>query len=114
RISLMRRYRQYSWLSTLTAANLLPGTRRHGERTSKELEDIWLLRALTATKRSSWGLKARVEFHGLPIATVQAIQMCDDLTERPMNWCYIDDNRVGDHIWWISDVRRFRSHYPEW
>ena len=31
-----------------------------------------------------------------------------------MNWSYVEDNRVGDHIWWISDVRRFQSHYPEW
>ena len=21
---------------------------------------------------------------------------------------------TGDHIWWISDVRRFQSHYPNW
>ena len=47
-------------------------------------------------------------------SVLEAIQMCDDLTERPMNWSYVDDNRMGDHIWWISDVRRFQSHYPEW
>jgi CDP-paratose 2-epimerase len=23
-------------------------------------------------------------------------------------------NRIGDHMWWVSDVRKFRSHYPEW
>ena len=23
-------------------------------------------------------------------------------------------NRTGDHIWWISDVRRFQEHYPNW
>ncbi|HNR36335.1 MAG TPA: NAD-dependent epimerase, partial [Candidatus Hydrogenedentes bacterium] len=27
---------------------------------------------------------------------------------------YVEDNRIGDHIWWISDVRRFQSHYPDW
>jgi CDP-paratose 2-epimerase len=45
---------------------------------------------------------------------LEAIKMCDDLTGRPMNWCYVDDHRMGDHIWWISDVRRFQSRYPEW
>ena len=25
-----------------------------------------------------------------------------------------EDNRAGDHIWWICDVRKFQSHYPEW
>jgi CDP-paratose 2-epimerase len=45
---------------------------------------------------------------------LEAIKMCEDLTGRPMNWSYVEDNRVGDHIWWIGDVRRFQSHYPEW
>jgi len=31
-----------------------------------------------------------------------------------MNTRYTEDNRVGDHIWWISDVFKFKSHYPEW
>jgi CDP-paratose 2-epimerase len=45
---------------------------------------------------------------------VEAIALCEELTGRSLNWSYIDDNRVGDHIWWISDIRRFQSHYPEW
>ena len=31
-----------------------------------------------------------------------------------MNWSYHEDNRIGDHIWWISDVSKFKNHYPEW
>ncbi len=27
---------------------------------------------------------------------------------------YEDDNRIGDHIWWISDTRKFKTHYPRW
>jgi len=27
---------------------------------------------------------------------------------------YIDENRIGDHIWYISCVDKFRSHYPDW
>ena len=27
---------------------------------------------------------------------------------------YKDQNRIGDHIWYISDVRRFQAHYPNW
>jgi CDP-paratose 2-epimerase len=45
---------------------------------------------------------------------LEAIAMCEELTGRPMNWSYVDDNRIGDHIWWIGDVRRFQSHYPDW
>jgi CDP-paratose 2-epimerase len=45
---------------------------------------------------------------------VEAIAICEELTGRPMNWSYADDNRIGDHIWWISDIRRFQADYPEW
>ena len=45
---------------------------------------------------------------------LEAIALTERLTGRPMNYNYIDDNRVGDHMWWISDVRKFQSYYPEW
>jgi CDP-paratose 2-epimerase len=45
---------------------------------------------------------------------LEAIGKLEALTGREMNWAYSGDNRSGDHIWWISDVRRFRGHYPEW
>jgi CDP-paratose 2-epimerase len=45
---------------------------------------------------------------------LEAIKACEQLTERPMNWDYSDENRIGDHIWWISDVRQFQSDYPAW
>ncbi len=44
----------------------------------------------------------------------EAISMTEALTGRPMQVKYDETNRVGDHIWWISDVRRFQAHYPEW
>ena len=31
-----------------------------------------------------------------------------------LKWTYVDDNRIGDHIWWISDVSKFQAHYPGW
>lgn len=44
----------------------------------------------------------------------EAIDICGEITDRPMAWEYAEENRIGDHIWWISDVRKFRAHYPEW
>ena len=26
----------------------------------------------------------------------------------------MDQNRIGDHICYISDLRKFKSHYPNW
>jgi CDP-paratose 2-epimerase len=45
---------------------------------------------------------------------LEAIELSGKLTGREMSWTYSDTNRIGDHIWWISDVRRFQSHYPGW
>lgn len=45
---------------------------------------------------------------------LEAIASCERLTGRPMNWSYSEQNRTGDHIWWISDVRRFQADYPDW
>ena len=27
---------------------------------------------------------------------------------------YVEQNRNGDHIWYVSDSRRFQEHYPQW
>lgn len=45
---------------------------------------------------------------------LEAIGLCEELTGRPMHWTYQEENRIGDHIWWISDVGKFQSHYPDW
>ena len=45
---------------------------------------------------------------------LEAIALCEGISGRKVSWEYIEDNRIGDHIWWISDVRKFRDHYPEW
>jgi CDP-paratose 2-epimerase len=31
-----------------------------------------------------------------------------------MQLSYAKENRTGDHRWWISDTRKFRTHYPDW
>ncbi len=44
----------------------------------------------------------------------EAIATCEKITGKKMNVKYTDDNRIGDHIWYISDVRKFKKHYPSW
>jgi len=48
------------------------------------------------------------------VSMLEAIQMCENLTGEKFNYEYIDTPRVGDHIWWITDVSKFKSHYPQW
>ena len=31
-----------------------------------------------------------------------------------MKWRYVDQNRIGDHICYYSDLRKMKSHFPKW
>jgi CDP-paratose 2-epimerase len=44
----------------------------------------------------------------------EAIEICENMSGKKMNVVYSDQNRVGDHIWYISDTRKFQEHYPDW
>ena len=45
---------------------------------------------------------------------LEAIELCEEITGRKMNLKYTDDNRSGDHIWYISDLSKFKGRYPGW
>lgn len=45
---------------------------------------------------------------------MEAIQVCEQITGKKLDHSYAEDNRVGDHIWWVSDIRKFQSHFPDW
>lgn len=45
---------------------------------------------------------------------LEAISMCQDVTGKKLDYTYTDEHRSGDHIWYVSDVEKFQSHYPEW
>jgi CDP-paratose 2-epimerase len=47
-------------------------------------------------------------------SVVEAFRMAEDVTGKPMNWRYVDENRIGDHICYYSDLRKMRAHYPGW
>jgi len=45
---------------------------------------------------------------------LEAIEMCEEISGKKLSWSYEETNRIGDHIWWISDVRKFQQHHPRW
>jgi CDP-paratose 2-epimerase len=45
---------------------------------------------------------------------MESIQICEEVAGRKLNYTYKEDNRTGDHIWWISDTSKFSGHYPAW
>ncbi|GAL83263.1 NAD-dependent epimerase [Sporocytophaga myxococcoides] len=44
----------------------------------------------------------------------EAILVCEEITGKKMNYSYSENSRVGDHIWYISDLTKFKNHYPGW
>jgi len=51
---------------------------------------------------------------GNSCSILEAFQMAEAVTGRPMKWRYVDENRIGDHICYYSDLRKMRAHYPAW
>ena len=45
---------------------------------------------------------------------LEAVAICQDITGKELSWSYAPENRIGDHIWWVSDTSRFEAHYPDW
>ena len=45
---------------------------------------------------------------------LEAIEISQPPAGKEVNYTLSDEARSGDHIWWISDVRKFQSHYPNW
>ena len=44
----------------------------------------------------------------------EAIAACERISGNTLDWTLSDENRMGDHRWWISDLSGFRRDYPEW
>jgi CDP-paratose 2-epimerase len=45
---------------------------------------------------------------------LEAFKIAEKYSGKPMNYTYLDENRIGDHICYYSDLRKMRSHYPNW
>ncbi|MDX2196778.1 MAG: NAD-dependent epimerase/dehydratase family protein [Cytophagales bacterium] len=45
---------------------------------------------------------------------LEAIALCEEITGNKISHSYSDTNRIGDHIWYISDLTKFKNHYPGW
>jgi CDP-paratose 2-epimerase len=74
-------------------------------------------------------VEAFLEFHHAPRAAavfnmgggrqsncsmIEAIDACERIADRKLEWGLSSEARIGDHRWWISDLREFQSVYPDW
>jgi CDP-paratose 2-epimerase len=47
-------------------------------------------------------------------SVLEAFDAAENVTGRKMKWRYLDQNRIGDHICYYSDLRKMTSHFPNW
>ena len=48
------------------------------------------------------------------ISVIEAIEKIERILGKKAKVKYNSKNRIGDHIWYISDVSKFKKHYPKW
>ena len=45
---------------------------------------------------------------------IEASEIIEQISKQKTNLIFKKKPRIGDHIWWISDIRKFKSHYKDW
>lgn len=45
---------------------------------------------------------------------LEAFKLIETISGKPMKYTYVQENRIGDHICYISDLSKLKSHYPNW
>jgi CDP-paratose 2-epimerase len=45
---------------------------------------------------------------------IEAFRLAEEISGRTATINYVEQNRVGDHQWYISSMAKFRQHYPSW
>jgi CDP-paratose 2-epimerase len=48
------------------------------------------------------------------ISVLEAIDRAEQYLKKKLEWVYVNENRIGDHICYISDLTKLKSHYPTW
>lgn len=48
------------------------------------------------------------------ISMLEAIEKTEQLLGKKANVTLVDQARIGDHIWYISSMEKFKQHYPQW
>jgi len=47
-------------------------------------------------------------------SVLECIDLISKISGYKVRWSYKEQNRIGDHICYISDLRKLKSHFPNW
>jgi len=48
------------------------------------------------------------------VSILEAFDLIASISGKKMNYEYVEQNRAGDHICYISDLAKMKAHYPGW
>jgi len=48
------------------------------------------------------------------VSILEAFELIGSISGKPMVYDYVEQNRQGDHICYISDLSKLHRHYPNW
>ncbi|MCF6289775.1 MAG: NAD-dependent epimerase/dehydratase family protein [Desulfobacterales bacterium] len=48
------------------------------------------------------------------VSVLEAIDRAEQALAKKLAWTYVDDNRIGDHICYITDLTKLKNHFPDW
>jgi CDP-paratose 2-epimerase len=48
------------------------------------------------------------------VSILEAFSLISEISGKKMEYEYVDQNRKGDHICYISDLTKMKTHYPDW
>lgn len=48
------------------------------------------------------------------ISILEAIDLAQEITGKKLQYYYREKHRIGDHIWYVTNLSKFTSHYPNW
>lgn len=51
---------------------------------------------------------------GNSVSMLEAIAKIEEISGKRLNWKYVEQNRVGDHICYISNLGKLKTHFPAW
>jgi CDP-paratose 2-epimerase len=48
------------------------------------------------------------------VSMLEAIEKIENLCSKKLDYSITEEHRIGDHIWYISDLRKYMNDYPDW
>ena len=96
-----REYKVYGYKGKQVRDNI------HSENVARFMYEFWKAPRVAEVYNLGGG-------KGNACSILEAFRKSERITGRLMKWRYVDENRIGDHICYYSDLRKMRAHYPSW